>query len=65
MDKFFSFGLAISAIGMGIFWSPIFGDISRVAERETATYGLGVAFVGALCIYVALILDWRKRHRYC
>lgn len=65
MGKFFSLGLAVSAIGMGIFWSPVFCDMSRAAEQETATWGLSVTFVGALCIYLALILDWRKRHRYC
>ncbi len=65
MGKFFSFGLAVSAIGMGVFWSPLFCDVSRETEQTTTTLGLAIAFVGALCIYVALILDWRKRRHYC
>ena len=61
--KNFFIGLAISALGMGIFWSPLFCEnMTNKQEVEHAAWGLSIAFIGAVVILSGIAKEYCRRH---
>ena len=61
--KKFAVGLAVAAIGLGIFWSPMFCEnMSFELQSERGQLGLCVAAFGALLILSAIAGEYCKRH---
>ena len=62
--KKFAVGLAVAAIGMGVFWSPMFYEnMSFELQSERGAWGLCVAAFGALVMLSAIAGEYCKRHR--
>ena len=57
-------GLLASAVGSGIFWSPMFFEWTEKMEQDTALAGLLTMFVGVCVCLLAVFLEWRENRMF-